>query len=115
MAKTTKRRKRSLGNTMKSYPDQFFEYVIPNTKALKNWLIFEHFHFFTLKFRLLRCRLFLNIKESKTLSLGSRTSSRRSNNFICLFLLSIKAKKIGPKIKNFHFFTEFSTILLRYG
>ena len=31
---------------MKNYQDKSFEYVIPNTKALKNWLIFEHFHFF---------------------------------------------------------------------
>ena len=32
---------------MKDYPNKSFEYVIPNAKALKKWLIFEKFHFFT--------------------------------------------------------------------
>ena len=31
-------------------PNKFFEFDILNTKALKNWLIFENFHFFPLKF-----------------------------------------------------------------
>ena len=36
MANKKETQKRSLGNTMKNYPDKSFEYVIPNTKALKN-------------------------------------------------------------------------------
>ena len=39
---------------MKDYPNKSFENVIPNAKALKNWLIFEKFQFFSLKLRLFR-------------------------------------------------------------
>ena len=37
MANKKKRRKLILGNTLENYTDKSFEYVIPNTEALKNW------------------------------------------------------------------------------
>ena len=48
---------------------QIPRYVIPNTKALKNWLKFENVHFFYWNFAFLRYALRQNTKNAKHLAL----------------------------------------------
>ena len=66
----------SFANIMRSYRNKSFGYVIPNTKALKKWLIIENFHFFHRNFaNFSRYGFCQNTKKCRTLSLGSSTKN----------------------------------------
>ena len=73
------------------------------------------FSLFSVKLLLfLRCGSWRNMKNANYLAF--KKGQEAAETIISdAYFISHKSEKIWPKIENFHFFTKFSTILLRYG